>query len=114
MPRPPRGFTLLEVLIATVVVTVGLLALAGTLGLSAALAGRGRAQGQAAILLQSRADQLRQQVGSMGPLCLAPPSGSRELAPGRLESWTASVTDRVVELVISVGEDTLVTRMGCP
>src|ERR1043166_5368677 len=42
MRAPPPGFTLLEVLLALVVITVGLLGLAATLGPAAALAGEGR------------------------------------------------------------------------
>ena len=113
MSRSCTGFTLLEVMIATVVVVIGLLALAGTLGLSATLAGHGRAQSQAAILLQSRADLLREAVRSSRPDCVAPASGSRVLSPGVVETWSASAQDGVIELVIRVAADTLVTRVAC-
>ena len=107
------GFTLLEVLIATIVVTVGLLALASTIGLSATLAGRGRAQSRAALLLQSRADLLRQEVSAGRPGCTPPSAGARSHAPGVVESWNASPAAGVIELTIRVGADTLVTRVSC-
>lgn len=107
------GFTLLEVLIATIVVTVGLLGFASIIGLSATLAGQGRAQSRAALLLQSRADLLRQEVTAGRPACTAPSAGSRWHAPGVVESWSASETGGVIELIIRVGADTLVTRVAC-
>ena len=113
MKTPNAGFTLLEVMIATIVVTVGLLALASALGLSATLAGHGRAQGRAAMLLQSRADLLRQEVLAARPACAAPGAGSRSSAPGVVERWSASEAGGVIEFVIQVGSDSLVTRMAC-
>ena len=114
MKTPNSGFSLLEVMLATIVVTVGLLALASTLGLSATLAGQGRAQGRAAMLLQSRADLLRQEVLAARPACTAPRSGSRSPAPGVVERWSASEARGVIEFVIQIGFDSLITRMACP
>jgi prepilin-type N-terminal cleavage/methylation domain-containing protein len=113
MKHIPRGFTLLEVLIATIVITVGLLGLASTIGLSATLAGHGRAQSRAALLLQSRADVLRQEIADGRPACTPPAVGSRWHSPGVVESWSASQAGGVIELVIRVGSDTLVTRVAC-
>lgn len=108
------GFSLLEVLIAVIVVTVGLLGLVSTIGLSATLAGHGRAQTGAALLLQSRADLLRQEVNAARPGCTTPSAGTRSRALGVVENWSASESGGVIEFVIHVGADTLVTRMACP
>jgi prepilin-type N-terminal cleavage/methylation domain-containing protein len=109
-----NGFTLLEVLIATIVVTVGLLGLASAIGLSASLAGHGRSQGRAALLLQSRADLLRQEVLAAGPGCAVPAAGFRAHAPSVIERWSASASGGIVEFVIQVEADSLGTRMACP
>ena len=58
MRRAP-GFTLLEVLIALIVITVALLGLLGSMAPITALAGQGKARGRAAIVLAARADLLR-------------------------------------------------------
>lgn len=113
MQRAGTGFTLLEVMIATVVVTVGLLALASSIGVAASLGGQGRAQARAALLLSSRADMLRQQVLAARPGCIAPGGGFRALSPGVVERWSGAESGGVIELVVVVGADTLVTRVAC-
>ena len=70
--RTPAGFTLLEVLIALLVITVGLVGLAGTMGPIAALAGEGRARGRAAGILSTRADLLHSAFLAGVPVCVPP------------------------------------------
>src|SRR5688500_740539 len=62
MRRTNSGFTLLEVLLATLVLTTGLLGFAGTLGPMRALAGRGRIQSRVALVLASRISRLRTEL----------------------------------------------------
>ncbi len=122
MPAPRFGFTLLEVLIALLVVTVGLLGLAGTLGPIAALAGEGRAHDRVALALASRADSLRALLRAGAPTCTAPPGGTRQHADGVLERWSTADLGGVIEVRIEAGvpalrrnrPDTLVTRLPCP
>jgi len=108
------GFTLLEVLVALFVTTVGLLALLGTLGPVARLAGAGRLMGRAAQILASRADLLRAQVLAAAPACVAPGAGSQWHPDGISESWTATVVGAGVQVQIVARADTLVTRVACP
>jgi len=115
------GFTLLEVLIAFLVVCVGLLGLAGTLGPIAALAGEGRLRERAALVLQSRVDRLQAELWRGAPACAAPAAGSLQHPDGILESWSAASTAGLVELTITAGSagkhprsDSLVTRLPCP
>ena len=108
------GFTLLEVLVALSVITVGLIGLAGTLGPVTRLVGEGRARGRAAQALASRADLLRAQMESGAPACLAPGAGSMRHPDGVQESWTSTLLGSTVQVQIVAGTDTLVTRFACP
>ena len=112
--RNNSGFTLLEVLIALSIVTIGLLGLAGTLGPIARLAGQGRLQGRAALALASRADLMRAELLAGAPACAPPASGTLTHPYGLTESWTASAAASGVEIRISAGTDTLVTLLSCP
>jgi prepilin-type N-terminal cleavage/methylation domain-containing protein len=109
----PRGFTLLEVLIATVVITVGVLALLSAFTTSSALIGQGRRASLAALHLASRLDQLRAEVEAARPDCRAPAPGSRIHGPALQESWSARAAGGVVELVAAFGADTAVSRVSC-
>lgn len=110
----PRGFTLLEVLLATVVITVGVVALLSALTTSAALVGQGRHATLAALTLASRLDLLRAEVEAARPECRAPAGGTRNAAPALLESWSARLAGGTVELVVAFGPDTVITRVACP
>lgn len=114
MLRKAAGFTILEVMVALIVVTVGLLGLLGTLGPIAKLAGQGRSQGRVAQVLASRADLLRALVQAGAPACLAPGSGIQRHADGVLESWSAELRSSSVHIEVVAGADTMVTRIPCP
>jgi prepilin-type N-terminal cleavage/methylation domain-containing protein len=122
MRRAVAGFTLLEVLLAIVIVSAALLGILGTLRRAAALAGQGRVRSRAAIQLASRVHRLRGEVLAGAPGCLVPLAGSVRSASGIDESWTATRDDRLIEVRISVSmrrsggllADTLVTRIPCP
>ena len=122
MRHPAAGFTLLEVLLALLVLTTGLLGFAGTLGPISALAGQGRIQGRAALVLSSRVSRLRTELLAGAPGCILPASGSA-LHPGGLdESWESSRSANIVELRIvarfrlprAFVAETLITRFPCP
>jgi prepilin-type N-terminal cleavage/methylation domain-containing protein len=122
MRRGTDGFTLLEVLVAILIVTMGLLGVVGTLGPVASLAGEGKARGRAALQLTSRLNRLRSELQALAPDCVAPLAGSELHGAGIRETWTAFHDGRLVEVQITVtaprarGEitDTLVTRIPCP
>jgi prepilin-type N-terminal cleavage/methylation domain-containing protein len=114
MLKPLRGFTLLEVLIALNIITIGLLGLLGTLGPMTKLAGQGRARGRAALMMASRADLLRTEVKMGAPACVIPSGGSSLHPDGVFESWRARSVGASIELEILAGRDTLVTRVPCP
>ncbi len=115
------GFTLLEVLVAFVLVSVGLIGLAGTLSPLAALAGEGRLRERAALVLAARIDRLRAELARAAPGCSAPAGGSLQHEDGVLESWSAEVAGGMVtlEIIASHGgkhpfADSVGTRLPCP
>jgi prepilin-type N-terminal cleavage/methylation domain-containing protein len=122
MRRTNSGFTLLEVLLATLVLTTGLLGFAGTLGPISALAGRGRIQSRVAQVLASRISRLRTELLAGAPGCVLPAPGSALHPGGLAESWDSSLSANIVELSIvtrvrlprAIVAETLITRLPCP
>ena len=122
MHAPRTGFTLLEVLLAVVVITVGLLGLAAALGPAAALAGEGRIRGRVALVFGSRIDRLRAGLLAGGPGCAAPPGGALAHPDGVVEQWSATARDGGIDVEIAAGvpgsrrgiADTVRTRIPCP
>ncbi len=122
MRAPPPGFTLLEVLLAVVVITVGLLGLAATLGPAARLAGEGKTRGRIALVFGSRIDLLRASLLAGAPACAVPPGGTLRHPDGVVEEWTASARDRIIDVQITAGvpgsrrgiADTVRTGIPCP
>jgi type II secretory pathway pseudopilin PulG len=122
MRRCTAGFTLLEVVLALLVLTTGLLGFAGTMGPISALAGQGRVQGRAALVLASRISRLRTELQAGAPGCVLPAAGSASHPSGLDESWESSLSANIVELRIvarfrlpgRVVAETLITRFPCP
>ena len=122
MRRTRRGFTLLEVLLALLVLTTGLLGFAGTLGPISALAGQGRIHSRAAIVLASRVSRLRTELQAGAPGCVLPAAGSMVHPSGVDESWQSSLSVNIVEFRIiarfrlprRTPAETLIARLPCP
>ena len=119
----PKGFTLVEVLVATVVLATGILALAGTSALTSRMIGRGWLSTRVALTAAGRVDQLRRVAHSTVPACAAPEwQDDSSDAPGLAVSWQlldAGGPARMVQLVVrstrpgGVSSDTVVTGMLC-
>ena len=112
------GFTLFEVLVAVLVITTGVLAMLELQSRLIRLGAAGRERGRAAIALESRADQLRAEARSNG--CLPPAAGSAVRADGIRETWTASRTSGLVEILVTAksagrarSPDTILVRFPC-
>lgn len=120
MASRSTGFTLLEVMVALLIITIGVLGLAGTLGPITALAGEGRARGRAALALESRLNRLRAELLRSAPACVAPAAGSQRNPDGIVESWSAAPRAGLIEIeIVAVAPksrmaDSLVTRLSCP
>jgi hypothetical protein len=91
-----RGFTLAELVLATLVLTVGLLALAGTAAAVSRMVGWGQRMGGSAVAAAARLEQLR----SGG--CASLVNGRDARGAYRLE-WTVATTGvlRTVTLNVS-------------
>lgn len=82
------GFTIVESLIAAVVLSVGLLALAGSSALAGRMVGRGAASTRAALLVATRIERLRQISSSTVPPCTgAEWRGGSSGGPDLAEAW---------------------------
>jgi prepilin-type N-terminal cleavage/methylation domain-containing protein len=114
------GFTLLEVLVALLLLTVGVLGLSATMLPVITLSTTGRAQGRIAQLLESRLDHLRAELRAAA--CAVPASGSLQHPDGTREAWSASGGGGMVEVHLEaglsgpkpVGPDSVVSSIACP
>jgi hypothetical protein len=117
------GFTLVEVLVATFVLTVGVLALAGSAALVARMVGRGWLSTRVGMAAATRLDHLRRVALSTAPACTAPEwLGDSAAAPGLAERWDildAGGPARRVRLVLrtsdraGVSSDTVLAGVLC-
>lgn len=89
MRHSSSGMTLVEVLIALIVLGIGLVALAGSSSMVTRMIGRGKAETHAALAASRRMETLRSAARSTTPRCSAPSfaSGGPTLLDGASESW---------------------------
>lgn len=97
------GFSIVEVLVAIVILTVGLLALAQSTGTVSRMLGRGKQDTEAAMAAQARLEGLRQLANTTSPKCTALASGTATgPAPGMTTAWTVSGSGNSRTVVVSV------------
>jgi len=70
--RSARGFTLIEVLVAIVLLTVGVMTLLGSSALVSRMIGRGRGSTVAVQVATARLERLRRVAASTTPKCTSP------------------------------------------
>jgi prepilin-type N-terminal cleavage/methylation domain-containing protein len=99
-----RGLTLIEVLIALIVLGVGILALTGSSSLVTRMLGRGKVETQAALLASRRVEMLRVAASSTTPRCTSPrfSSGGPVSDGGLRESWTVSSSGQLRHVTVIV------------
>lgn len=118
-----NGFTVAEVLVAVVVLSVGLLALAGSTALAGRMVGLGQQATRVGQAAAARVERLRQVAFSTAPACSAPEWRS-DSAGGRglSESWEildpAGPVRRVMIVLRSLrpggtSSDTVLTAVLC-
>jgi prepilin-type N-terminal cleavage/methylation domain-containing protein len=89
MKHPTLGFTLIEVLVAILLLGVGILALVGTSAGVSRMIGRGGLETRAAQAASSRMETLRAAAEATSPRCSDPgfASGGPVLSGGMSQSW---------------------------
>jgi prepilin-type N-terminal cleavage/methylation domain-containing protein len=104
-PRSPRsfGFTLIEVLIALIVLGVGVLALTGSSAVVNRMIGRGKVETHAAVLAAGRLEKLRL-AAAISPRCTSPlfRSGGPRWEDGLQESWSVEPVGQVRRVRVTV------------
>lgn len=123
MKHNEGGFTLVEVLIAVVVLGVGVTALVGSSALVTRMVGRGASETRAAEAANRRIEGLRLLAYSTTPRCTAGgfASGGPVTANGITERWGVSVVGRYATVSDTVVHrtargthtDVLTTRIEC-
>jgi prepilin-type N-terminal cleavage/methylation domain-containing protein len=105
MKQAIAGFTLVEVLLALVVLSVGILALTGSSAVVNRMIGRGKIETHAALLAAQRVERLRLAAVSTSPRCVSPSfaGGGPVWDDGLRQSWTVDPagTPRRVRVTVS-------------
>jgi len=120
-----NGFTLIEVMVAIVILGVGILGMLTTSALVTRMIGRGKVTTLAAQLADTRLEILRQQALASSPTCSTLASGSATSTNRMSERWTVSTPasstklrqlDVTVTYPISTGTRTATvsTIIRCP
>jgi prepilin-type N-terminal cleavage/methylation domain-containing protein len=104
MKHARLGFTLIEVLVAILVLGVGIVALAGTSGTVTRMIGRGKIETRAAQAASRRMETLRLAANATSPRCTNPgfASGGPVLSGGMAESWLVPPAGRVRKVRVTV------------
>jgi prepilin-type N-terminal cleavage/methylation domain-containing protein len=86
-----QGFTIVEVLVAIIVLGVGVVALVGSSALVTRMIGRGKHATRAVQMAEQRLEFMRQRAQSTSPQCTAPvANGTINHAGGVVEQWTTT------------------------
>jgi prepilin-type N-terminal cleavage/methylation domain-containing protein len=91
MTRERSGFTLVEVLVAVTILSVGLVALAGASATVTRMIGRGKIDTRAAQLATQQVESLRLQAYSTTPWCTALAAGGPQTTDRVTLSWAVTV-----------------------
>lgn len=104
MKHPTSGLTLVEVLVALVILGIGILALTGSSSLVTRMIGRGKVETHAALAASRRVELLRALAHSTSPRCTASDfvSGGPVIQDGFAQSWTVTPTGKLRRVRVTV------------
>lgn len=121
MTENKRGFTLIEVMVAVVVLGVGVVAIAASFGTSARFNGQAWRFTRAANIAAQRIETLRRQANATNPRCTALSSGSATISGNITETWTVATAGSARNITVIVqmprargtSSDTVRTTLEC-
>jgi prepilin-type N-terminal cleavage/methylation domain-containing protein len=121
MTNKTSGFTMIEVMVAIVILSIGLLALGGATANVSKMAGYGKWATAASQVATRRLETIRQVANSTTPACTSLASGGPVVTSGVTEQWRVSGSGgtRAVVLVVTYPRaqttvsDTIVTLVRC-
>jgi prepilin-type N-terminal cleavage/methylation domain-containing protein len=123
MKRSSAGFTLVEVLVAVVVLGIGIVALVGSSAMVTRMIGRGKVETRVAQVASRRLETLRLAAYSTTPRCTAAgfANGGPVNTSGVTESWVVPAAGKVRSVQVNVNYRTvqgartasLQTRIEC-
>lgn len=122
MKRPREaGFTLVEVVVAMLILTTGLLAIAAGSGSVFRMLGSGRRSTLVSSIAQARLETLRRDANRTVPRCTALSAGSAIQSGGITERWllTTSGNTRIITEIVTqptprgTSTDTVVATIEC-
>ena len=123
MKQSESGFTLVEVIVAIVVLSVGVIALAGSTAMVTRMIGRGKVDTRVAQVASRRIETLRLAAASTTPRCTAAAfaNGGPVTADGLTETWTVPAVGKVRSIQVNVSYRTargprnasVLTRIDC-
>jgi prepilin-type N-terminal cleavage/methylation domain-containing protein len=87
-PRSEQGFTLVEVMLAVIVLSVGVMALVGSSALATRMIGRGKTSSQVAQVASARAELLRAYAAQAPGCTNVNLQSSAATTAGIAEQWT--------------------------
>ena len=101
------GFTLIEVLVAVVMLGLGVVALASSSAMATRMIGRGKMETRAAQMAGRRLELLRLTAYSTTPRCTALADGGPQTADNVTESWTITGAGPTRTLTVAVSHATV-------
>jgi len=121
MTRNDSGFTLIELMVAVIILSVGILALASGSGAVYRMLGAGKRTTRAVALASQRMELLRRQANATDPRCTALAGGTATSAGNVTSTWTVTGTggSRTVQVWVRYPTnrgstaDTLFTTLPC-
>lgn len=123
-PRDERGFTIVEVMVAVMILAVGVLALAGASATVSRMLGRGKSSTLAAQVGMDQLERLRAFAEATDPPCTSTRFASSpgpQVRQGMTVTWTVPATGQLRDVQVRVSyripngqrSDTLRTRIRC-
>jgi prepilin-type N-terminal cleavage/methylation domain-containing protein len=119
--QPRSGFTLVEVLVAVTVLSIGVVAMASAAGMVTRMIGRGKIDTRAAQLATQQAEALRLTAYSTSPRCTNLADGGPQTTDNITLSWDVTVNGTGRDIVVSASyatprgtrTDSLTTYVEC-